>query len=64
MSQHVADVAGFEIEAYAAELVRRRPPLVSLHRLGSGDRSFFTPDEAERLAAALVDAAAKARAER
>jgi hypothetical protein len=33
------------------------PAMVSLHRLGADERSWFTPEEARRLAAALMAAA-------
>jgi O-acetyl-ADP-ribose deacetylase (regulator of RNase III) len=52
---------GFSVVAYTETLAGRDPAYVVIHKMGSEERSFLTPDEADRLAAVLAHAASVAR---
>lgn len=60
MSDYVDMVAGFRVDAHRRRL-NHDPAMVVLHRVGTDERGFLTPDEAEQLAEALTQAAAVAR---
>lgn len=55
MSKSFEQIAGVEIETQRERYDTR--PMVTVHRLGSPERLFFTPDEARRFGAAMVAAA-------
>lgn len=58
MSKPFDLIAGAQIHVEPAR--HDAAALVTLHKLGSADRLFLTPDEARRLGQALVAASAKA----
>jgi hypothetical protein len=51
---------GFEVEFHQARVTGGPPPHVVLHKLGTPERTWLTPDEARRLADALTQAAFEA----
>lgn len=50
-------IAGYEIEAHQQHTSFQDPPHVTVHKLGTDDRSWLTPAEARTLAAVIADAA-------
>lgn len=53
-------IAGYEVEASPKRPAGRDPAHVILHRLGSSERGWLTPDEARELARILCEAADEA----
>lgn len=55
-------VMGFEIKSHQKALLSDPPPSVSLRRMGGSEATtYFTPDEAEHFAEAVLRAAKAAR---
>lgn len=54
-----AMAAGYAVEGYERRFGGSDPAYVTLHKLGTPDRGYFTPAEARQVAALLVEAADK-----
>ena len=61
MSDAPVLIAGVKIEATRKRIAGRDPATVTLHKVGSDGMVWLTPDEADRIADALHDAATYAR---
>lgn len=53
-------VMGYEIRSNVKAILSDPPPHVVLHRMGSGEVTYFTPEEARRFGEAMLRAAGDA----